>query len=60
MFYEWRILKSIEEHNINPIRDGEVGKEIPPSSFFAVTSTNLGIIPQNFLTLSFDPSVALE
>ena len=26
----------------------------PPTSFFPVTSRNVGIIPQNFLTCSFN------
>ena len=41
----------------NPIQDGggeECAKE-PPDSFFPVTSTNVRISPQNFLTFSFNP-----
>ena len=40
--------------NINPIQDGE-GQKGPATSFSPVTSTNAGIIPQNFLTFSFNP-----
>ena len=41
----------------NPIRDwgGRGGKKAPPTSFSTVTSTNVGIRPQNFLTFSFNP-----
>ena len=35
----------------NPIQDGEC----PPTSFFPVTSTNVAISPQNFVTFSFHP-----
>ena len=35
---------------LNPIQDGE-GQKAPHTSFSPVTSTNLGIIPQNFLIL---------
>ena len=43
---------------VNPIQDGaggEEGQKPPPSSFTPVTSTNVGIRPQNFLTFSFNP-----
>ena len=47
----------------NPIRDEGEGRggvqTCPPTSFSHVTSTNVGISPQNFLTLSFNPSVTL-
>ena len=40
---------------INPVQDGgEGGKKAPPTSFSPVTSTNVGISPQNFLTFSFN------
>ena len=35
------------------------GKKGPPTSFFPVTSTNVGISPQNFLTFSFNPFATL-
>ena len=46
--------------DINLIQDEGCKKPTstsPPLStrFFAVTSTNVGIIPQNFLTFSFNP-----
>ena len=31
------------------------GQKGPPTSFFPVTSTNVGIGPYNFLTFSFNP-----
>ena len=31
----------------------------PPTSFFPVTSTNVGIYPYNFLTFSFNPFATL-
>ena len=34
-----------------------VGKKVPPTSFSPVTSTNVGISPQNFLTFSFNPLI---
>ena len=43
----------VQQENINPIQDG--GKKAPSTSFFPVTSTNVGISPQNFLTFSFNP-----
>ena len=39
-----------------------MGVEAPPSpstSFFPVTSTNVGFGPQNFLTFSFNPFTTL-
>ena len=46
--------------NINPIQDGKEGggskKPLPlPTNFSLVTSTNVGISPENFLTIIFDP-----
>ena len=37
----------------------EVGQKGPPTSFFPVTSTNIGIGPYNFLTFSFNPFATL-
>ena len=31
-------------------------QKAPPTSFSPITSTNVGISPQNFLTFSFNPS----
>ena len=49
---------------INPIQDGGVGRggqtPHPPTGFFSsVTSANVGISPQNFLTFSFNPFATL-
>ena len=41
----------ISKNTFNPIQDGG---DAPPTSFFLVTSTNVGISPENFLTLSFN------
>ena len=35
------------------------GPKKPPASFSPVTSTTVGISPQNFLTFSFDPFATL-
>ena len=43
---------------VNPIQD-EGGQKGPPTSFSPVTSTNIGIRPQNVLTFSFNPFVTL-
>ena len=45
---------SYHQFNVNPIQDrgGEAQKG-------PVTSTNVGISPQNFLTFGFDPFVTL-
>ena len=40
--------------NVNPIHDGGRQNALP-TSFSPVTSTNVGISPQNFLTFSFNP-----
>ena len=42
---------------IDPVQDGGAGggKKAPPTSFSPVTSTNVEIRPQNFLTFSFNP-----
>ena len=47
------IMKFEAEKPINPIQVGG-GKKMPPISFLPVTSTNVGIIPKNFLTFSFN------
>ena len=43
--------------SFNPIQDG--GPKSPPTSFLPVTSTNVGIGNQNFLTFSFNPVATL-
>ena len=43
----------------NPIQDGGLAKETPPTSFFPVTSTNVRISHYNFLIFSFNPFVTL-
>ena len=35
------------------------GQKAPPTSFFPVSSTNVGISPQKFLTFSFNPFAKL-
>ena len=41
--------------SFNPIQNGQNGqKGPPPTSFSPVTSTNVGISPQNFLAFSFN------
>ena len=39
---------------INPVPNGWGWQKGPPASFSPVTSTNVGLSPQNFLTFSFD------
>ena len=46
---------SSDSEAFNPIQDGGEAKRLPSTSFFPVTSTNVGIGPQNFLTFSFNP-----
>ena len=46
-----------QDHLLPLFRMG--GKKALSTSFSLVTSTNLGISPQNFLTFSFDPFVTL-
>ena len=57
----WRKLCSLFLNIVNPIQDGVEGvvKRSPPTSFFPVTSTNVGFGPQNFLTFSFNPFATL-
>ena len=56
-----KVLKSIynttKSSMFNPIQDGREGggAKRPPTSFSPVTSTNIGISPQNILSFSFDP-----
>ena len=45
--------------NSNPNQDGGEQK-ILPTSFYMVTSTNIGISPQNFLTFSFNPFAGVK
>ena len=42
----------------NPIQDGG-GPKGPSTSFSPITSTNVGISPQNVLTFSFNPFATL-
>ena len=44
--------------SFNPNQDG--GQKGPPTSFSSVTSTNVIISPENFLTFSFNPFDGLE
>ena len=47
---------------INPVQDrgwDEGGQKDPPTSFFLVTSTNVGTSPKNFLTFTFNPFATL-
>ena len=54
IWYFWRHMLSYDI--INPIQDGRGGgQKEPPTSFPPVTSTNVGIRPQNFLTFNFNP-----
>ena len=51
-----KYLKHVMKLNFNPIQDGVGEKSPPPYQFFSpVTSTNVGINPQKFLTFSFNP-----
>ena len=43
--------------DVNPVKGGWPKRS--PTSFIPVTSTNLGISLQNFLTFSFNPFVTL-
>ena len=51
-------LKHQQKGLFNPIQDGG-GQKDPPTSFSPVTSTNVRIKPQNFLTFSFNPFATL-
>ena len=48
-----------EVRYFNPIQDAGGRQKGPPISFSSVTSTNVGISPQNFLTFSFNPFATL-
>ena len=50
-------LEQMFEMLLNPIEDG--GQKGPPTSFPPVTSTNVRISPQNFLTFSLNPFATL-
>ena len=62
-FFEGQSNQGVNQLVINRIQDeggggggGEKKKQKgPPTSFSPVTSTNVGIGSQNFLTFSFDP-----
>ena len=43
----------------NPIQDGGGGQKGPPTCFSPVTSINVGISPENFLTVNYDPFATL-
>ena len=43
---------------VNPLQDVE-GEKSPPNNFSPVTSTNIVISSQNFLTFSFNPFATL-
>ena len=45
--------------SFNPIQDEGGGAKRPPTSFSPVTSTNVGLSTQNFLTFSFNPFATL-
>ena len=45
--------------NFNPIQDGGVGKKALLTSFSPVTSTSVGISPQNVLAFIFNPFATL-
>ena len=45
----------VAEFIFNPIQYGGEGQKDPPTSFSPVTSTNVGISPEKFLTFSFNP-----
>ena len=48
---------AIKRIKINPIQDRGKGggQKGPPTSFSPVTSTKVGLGPQNFVTFSFNP-----
>ena len=54
-----KILRCEYRKIFNPIHDGGGGTKRPPTSFPPVTSTNVAIGPQNFLTFSFNPFATL-
>ena len=52
MFHNVPLFPVKSEYCINPVQDGWDLKRIP-YHFFSVTSTNVGISPENFLVLIF-------
>ena len=54
-YYEWTKINSIQDRG----EGGGRGVKKPPTSFSSVTSANVGISPQNFLTFSFNPFATL-
>ena len=52
------VISIIGNFLVNTIQDGREQKGFPTSSS-PVTSTNIGISPQNFLTFSFNPFAPL-
>ena len=52
------VISIIGNFLVNTIQDGREQKGFPNSSS-PVTSTNIGISPQNFLTFSFNPFAPL-
>ena len=54
-YYSWKLYQL---DHFNPIQNG--GREKgPPASFPPLSSTNLDISPQNFLTFCFNPSATV-
>ena len=47
-------IRSKSFHSFNPIQDEET-KNVSPTIFLPVTSTNVRIIPKNILSFSFKP-----
>ena len=52
-------LKKITMTVLNPIQDDRGFKKVPLTSFPPVTSANIEISPQNFMTFSFNPFATL-
>ena len=54
------LLIILSDLSVNPFQDGGGGgAKRPSNSFSPLTSTNIGISPQNFLTFSFNPLAIL-
>ena len=55
------MLRHDDAIRIDPIQDGNGGakRPHPPTSFSPVTSTNVGVSPENFLTFGFNPFAAM-
>ena len=47
------VVKMFKQATFNSIQDGVGAKKVPHTSFSPAASTNVGIIPKNFLTFSF-------